>query len=113
MLGFDNYLSKMLAAAVKTGPKEKNYRCRIKLQWVPSHFEIWSPSGLLQDIGPEFFFFCNIQGRKNEIKKETLIMVQLDLIGSNFVSILTNGFIQTVASPALYWNKPNAFIYFP
>ena len=36
MLGFDNYLSKMLAAAVKTGPKEKNYRCRIKLQWVPS-----------------------------------------------------------------------------
>ena len=40
-------------------------------------------------------------------------MVQLDLIGSNFVSILTNGFIQTVASPALYLNKPNAFYLFP
>ena len=68
MLGFDNYLSKMLAAAVKTGPKEKNYRCRIKLQWVPSHFEIWSPSGLLQDIGPEFFFFATFKAEKTRSK---------------------------------------------
>ena len=102
MLGFDNYLSKMLAAVVKTGPKEKNYRCRIKLQWVPSHFEIWSPSGLLQDIGPEFFFFCNIQGRKNEIKVRDSDNGPIGLNWLKKISILTNGFIQTVASPALY-----------
>ena len=76
MLGFDNYLSKMLAAAVKTRQKGKNYRCSIKLQWVASHLGLWSPSGtpsgywspIFQDLKFLFFFFCNIQGRKNEFK---------------------------------------------
>ena len=66
----------MLAAAVKTRQKGKNYRFSIKVQWVPSHLGLWSPSGtpsgywspIFQDLKFLFFFFCNVQGRKNEFK---------------------------------------------